>query len=335
VLKYFIICIIILRVSKRFILLFVFWEGLGLSSYFLVIFYNNWKSLYGGGITVLNNRVGDFGAILFLYYTFKICSFNCSNIGIVEIGIFILFLMAFSKRALIPFCSWLPQAMIAPTPISALVHSRTLITGGVIVVLKYFSFLTIRKLLLGLVFFSLYSIIYRGLKRLVEKDFKKVVAFSTLSQISLMFLVGGLNLKFLIFFHIIIHARVKFLLFLVFGEMILRAFRTQEMRLRISRLPKNMKIVIFVCILGLLGVFLLSSSISKEIILFYYFININTIFFVSLIFFSNFFTIFYSFIMLELVYTSFFIKISFFINLWIFKILLLLILRRVMIIFFF
>jgi len=177
--------------------------------------------------------------------------------------------------------------------------------------------------------------IYRGLKRLVEKDFKKVVAFSTLSQISLMFLVGGLNLKFLIFFHIIIHARVKFLLFLVFGEMILRAFRTQEMRLRISRLPKNMKIVIFICILGLLGVFLLSSSISKEIILFYYFININTIFFVSLIFFSNFFTIFYSFIMLELVYTSFFIKISSFIDLWIFKILLLLVLRRVIMIFFF
>jgi len=157
--------------------------------------------------------------------------------------------------------------MIAPTPISALVHSSTLVTRGIIIFMKFNRIFISRKTFIFLIWFSLGSLIYARSKSILEKDFKKIIAFSTLRQVSLLLLLGGLNLKVLIFFHLLTHATIKFVLFLVFGELINQKFGSQEIRNGVSFLPYNKKILGGVSILGLLGLFFLSSSVSKEMIL--------------------------------------------------------------------
>jgi len=140
-----------------------------------------------------------------------------------------------------------------------------------------------------------------GAKRRVEKDFKKIIAFSTLRQASLMVFVGSLNLRYLIFFHIIAHARIKFLLFLVFGELISAGFGRQEARrVKFGCLIRS-KFFGRVCLFGLLGLFFLSRSISKEIILGLSFLGCWRRGFFMLFFISNLFTLFYSFSLLRII----------------------------------
>jgi len=140
-----------------------------------------------------------------------------------------------------------------------------------------------------------------GAKRRVEKDFKKIIAFSTLRQVSLMVFVGSLNLGFLIFFHIMAHARMKFLLFLVFGGLISAGFGAQEARkVKFGCLIRS-KFFGSVCLFGLLGLFFLARSTSKEIILGVSFLGYWRGGFLVLFFVSNLFTLFYSFSLLRII----------------------------------
>lgn len=310
ILKYFVVSIVILIFRKNFLCIFFFWEGLGLRSYFLVIFYINWKSFFGGVSTLLQNRVGDFGGILLFYFFLK-------NIFYVDIFVFWVILfglvwMIFSKRAVLPFCSWLPLAIIAPTPISALVHSSTLVASGVLLFFKFFRFFMGVWVFIFIIFFSLISILYRGAKRLFEKDYKKIIAFSTLSQVSLVLFVGALNLKFLIFFHLLSHASIKFLLFLVFGELILQNFGNQDFRKMFCLLFFLKKIIGIICVLGLLGLYFLSVSISKEIIFSYFIIRFKSVLVFIVLLVRIGFTIFYSFLLLKIMYIKFLHNLSFY-----------------------
>jgi len=137
-----------------------------------------------------------------------------------------------------------------------------------------------------------------GAKGRLEKDCKKIIAFSTLRQVSLMVFVGGLNLNALMFLHIISHARIKFLLFLVFGGIIVARFGGQDVREVNFGLLLRIKFFGRVCLFGLIGLFYVSSSISKEIVLRSAFLGFRGAVFYVLFLRANLFTLFYSLLLL-------------------------------------
>jgi len=227
----FVISIFILVFSGNFFLLVVGWDGLGLSSFCLVIFYNNSSSLDSGLITVFRNRLGDVFFLISLFLFFFRGGWIFDGVGGILrglLGIFIFF-GSITKRAQIPFSAWLPAAMAAPTPVSSLVHSSTLVTAGLYVVIRFNTIF----FFIGLSFFigvSLFTMLLAGAGALIEKDFKKVVALSTLRQLGfILFVICVGNWK-LAFVHLIIHAFFKRMLFLRTGSLIRRIIRRQDSR---------------------------------------------------------------------------------------------------------
>lgn len=158
---------------------------------------------------------------MLMYYWFKL-GLSTTPTLIYFLGLLLLVRLTLAKRAQVPFIAWLPYAIAAPTPVSALVHSSTLVTAGIVILFKFYS-LFIRVALLKLVFYVRFtSLLISGLKRLTEADFKKVIAYSTLNQVSLILLTGALHIKYLIILHMLSHARFKFLLFLCYGVLIVQ-----------------------------------------------------------------------------------------------------------------
>lgn len=190
----FVISIMFLVFSGSWVIVMLGWDGLGLVSFLLVIYYNNPSRLDSGLVTVFTNRVGDCLFIvrfIFMFYrgwstveflSFEVCAFFS----------FIIFLGCITKSAQLPFSSWLPAAMAAPTPVSSLVHSSTLVTAGVFLLVR-FNFLLFCVLPL-MKFISLLTIFVSGVCAVFELDFKKVVAMSTLSQLG--FIVFSISCGF-------------------------------------------------------------------------------------------------------------------------------------------
>lgn len=197
------------------------WEGLGITSYLLIIFYSNWNRTKGRFLTILRNRLGDIFLIvrfIFLllknFYSFSLLIFIVSRI---------------TKRAQFPFRRWLPAAMAAPTPVSALVHSRTLVTAGIFLAYRfnvYLNSLITKNLLLG---FFIYTIVLGSISAFVEKDIKQLVAFSTLSQLGIIFITFYSSYNGLFFFHILIHAFFKSVIFIKVGMIIISLRRSQNL----------------------------------------------------------------------------------------------------------
>lgn len=199
--------------------LFVAWDLLGFSSFFLVIFYRSRASLGGGLLTGLTNRVGD---VLLLAVFGFVCNSTSSPI---IWCLYLLFLVRFTKSAQVPFSSWLPAAILAPTPVSALVHSSTLVTAGVYLLYRYLPVETNLLIIVGL-----FTTLISGLSAVYESDVKKVVALSTLSQLGIMVTCLGLGERSLCFAHLNTHAAFKALLFLGVGTVIHSGYGTQEVR---------------------------------------------------------------------------------------------------------
>ena len=133
---------ILLILSPNIIRLLLGWDGLGVTSYLLVVFYQSNKSYNAGIITALTNRIGDVGlliciGIMFYIGDWSFLYFRNSNSNFEKIFLIILVISACTKRAQIPFSAWLPAAMAAPTPVSALVHSSTLVTAGVYLLIRF------------------------------------------------------------------------------------------------------------------------------------------------------------------------------------------------------
>nr|UGN61739.1 NADH dehydrogenase subunit 5 [Cryptocercus kagongensis] len=232
----FVISMMFLIISPNMISILLGWDGLGLVSYCLVIYYQNIKSYNAGMITFLSNRVGDvallmviawmlnFGSWNYVYYL----SFLKSSFEMNLISIFVV-LAALTSSAQIPFSSWLPAAMAAPTPVSALVHSSTLVTAGVYLLIRFevvfMDWLNILLLLIsGLTMFM------SGLGANFEYDLKSIIALSTLSQLGLMISVLSLGLVGLSFFHLLTHALFKALLFMCAGVVIHFMNDSQDIR---------------------------------------------------------------------------------------------------------
>nr|WES82303.1 NADH dehydrogenase subunit 5 [Microcerotermes bouvieri] len=232
----FVVSMMFLIISPNVISILLGWDGLGLVSYLLVIYYQNVSSYGAGMLTVLSNRIGDvallmviawminFGSWSFIYYL----EFLSGSVEM-ELISFLVVLAAMTKSAQIPFSSWLPAAMAAPTPVSALVHSSTLVTAGVYLLIRFspsFGYwLNVALLLIsGLTMFM------AGLGANFEFDLSKIIALSTLSQLGLMIMTISIGLSGLAFFHLLTHALFKALLFMCAGGVIHSMGDSQDIR---------------------------------------------------------------------------------------------------------
>ena len=267
--------ILILLSSKRIFSIFLGWDGLGVTSFILVNFFKNWNTFNNSLLTFLRNRVGDvFFLVIFRFFIFKI------NL---EFSLFLRVLIVFlriTKRAQFPFIRWLPAAMAAPTPVSALVHSSTLVTAGVFI-LFYFSFFLEKNTIILLFFIGLLTVLLRGLRATLETDFKKIVAFRTLSQVGFLFLMLS-NIKFfLCLFHLFSHAFFKSILFISVGRVLHSSSGRQEARrfLKNKLNSKSSNLLILLRIINLIGLFFLRGFWRKDLFL----IFSNTILFFAII----------------------------------------------------
>lgn len=294
----FVLSIIVLLTSESFFVLFLGWDGLGITSYLLVIFYLNWKSQNAGIITILSNRFGDFLLFILFVYIRLNNLFLISSINLIISKTFIVLIsiICFTKRAQFPFSSWLPFAIAAPTPISSLVHSSTLVTAGIIVILQIIDFFSSSFLIQIIMVFRLLTINYSGLLRVYEKDFKKIIALSTLNQLSFIFLTIRINLKFCAFFHLNTHAIFKRILFINIGILIHLILNQQDKRLYRNLLFLFNFIIIssFLSLINLIGGIFLRGFFSKDIILEFFFSKNFNLFLIFLFLWSVLFTFFYS-----------------------------------------
>ena len=252
----FIISIVILIVFRNLIGAFVGWDCLGVTSFLLVIYYKNRKSLGSGIITALTNRLGDCFFFVFLALSIsrekRLCSFTI-----------LLLLTAITKSAQIPFRSWLPSAIAAPTPVSALVHSSTLVTAGVYLILR-FNYASMMWILpVG----SL-TMVIAGICACAELDIKKIVALSTLSQLGVMMVSISVYQKELCFFHLFTHALFKALIFMSVGICIHSFYGSQDFRrFSNSRLLPWASSYLLVSSFSLIGIPFLSGFYRKDLVL--------------------------------------------------------------------
>lgn len=224
---FFAFCILILSTRGRILNLMIGWDLLGISSLFLIMFYPNKVTMYNSYLTMLFNRLGDVLLILSLSFLFFSSPLPRINSASLFLSSFTLALCSFSKRAQFPLSRWLPAAISAPTPISALVHSSTLVTAGSFLVLKFFR--TFEEADLQMIFFvRTLSFILGGLIACYEFDLKKIVAFSTISQISMVILFIRSGAFTLGLIHVLFHALFKRALFCVFGSLFLSIYRDQS-----------------------------------------------------------------------------------------------------------
>jgi len=277
----FLFSMFLLVFSGDLLTLFVAWDLLGFSSLFLVIFYRSRSSLGGGLLTGITNRVGD----VFLLVLFGLGGTFAGNVNI-SLAL-LLILVSITKSAQVPFSSWLPAAILAPTPVSALVHSSTLVTAGVYLLFR-FSALCFPLL----AWVGVFTTIYAGLRCLFEADIKKVIALSTLSQLGLMMSSLGLGCRSLAFVHLNIHATIKAILFITVGSIIHINFGSQEVRAS-SGLMYSCPFLVVVMLIGrlsLCGLVFLSAGSSKEPILESSFNSGSSLLFTILFYFGIFLT---------------------------------------------
>lgn len=270
ILLMFVISIIFLILRPNLISLLLGWDGLGLTSYALVIYYQRESSCNSGIITVLRNRVGDSCILLIiggvLYKGgWNFCFFN----DMADFLILLLILGSFTKRAQIPFSAWLPAAMAAPTPVSSLVHSSTLVTAGVYLLIRFSFYISLKGLLFICFRVGLLTIMIRGWVANFETDLKKVIALSTLRQLGLMIIVLGMGHYILAFFHLVIHAIFKSTLFLRSGFIIHNNHGRQDGRFLGSMGVRSPILgVIFCCTnLALCGFPFLAGFFSKDLVM--------------------------------------------------------------------
>lgn len=309
---YFVLLIFVGRIFRlnfrnRIFTILVRWDLLGISRFFLVLFYNNWDRCRGAINTALTNRLGDyfifvfFSGSIFSRYYFLRFSFFSSYI------VFLLFLTAFTKRAQFPFRSWLPKAIRAPTPVSSLVHRRTLVTAGLILLIN-FNYLILRK---NVIFFCLligiFTIFFSRVTALVEEDLKKVVALRTLSQIGFSIVTLGLGLRFISFIHLVRHALFKSCLFIQVGYIIHCSFGQQDGRnyRNNGNLPNFIQLQLLVTLFCLCGLIFSSGAVRKDFILEIFFINNYMIFFRLIFFISVYITFGYRYRLWKRFFLSF------------------------------
>nr|YP_009974948.1 NADH dehydrogenase subunit 5 [Platynereis bicanaliculata]QNJ33922.1 NADH dehydrogenase subunit 5 [Platynereis bicanaliculata] len=276
----FVILVILFVLSMMFLILFphtitllLGWDGLGITSFVLVIYYNNAKSLGAGMITALTNRIGDVMLLIAIALMFNQGQWTITVMwpnGSCWWVYLMILIAAMTKSAQMPFSSWLPAAMAAPTPVSALVHSSTLVTAGVYLLYRFYPMMEKATLFSPiLLMMATLTMLMASASAMVECDMKKIIALSTLSQVALMMFTLSLNMPEIAFFHLITHALFKALLFICAGNMIDIHHHSQDLRTMgntVTQLP-SISVAISVANLALCGAPFMAGFYSKDLII--------------------------------------------------------------------
>ncbi len=289
----FIFAMMNLVLGDNFLVLFLGWEGVGLCSYLLIGFWYDRKFEKGTVAQAAKkafvvNRIGDFGFLLgmfLIYFTFDSLNFKevfskAASLPIPEVtfGLIAIFLFigATGKSAQIPLFVWLPDAMAGPTPVSALIHAATMVTAGVYMVSRAsIIFASAPTVMTVVAVIGLLTALMAATIGLVQNDIKKVLAYSTVSQLGYMFLAAGVGAFSASIFHVMTHAFFKALLFLAAGSVIHGMHEEQNIQ-KYGGLKKYMPktyLTFFVATLAITGIPGLSGFFSKDEILWYAYAN--------------------------------------------------------------
>lgn len=282
-LNLFIFSMLLLVMGSNYLILFIGWEGVGLCSYLLIGFWYTNKE-YGAAArkAFIMNRIGDLGMLIGIFmiaYQTNAVDFlsvaqNSSKFQLDSpVIIFItasLFIGAIGKSAQLPLFTWLPDAMAGPTPVSALIHAATMVTAGVyLVVRSNFLYSLAPTTMDGILFIGLLTALVAAFIGLRQNDIKKVLAYSTVSQLGFMFVALGVGAYTTAMFHLMTHAFFKALLFLGSGSVIHAMSGEQDMRF-MGGLKKKIPITHITFLIGTLAISgfpFLSGMISKDEIL--------------------------------------------------------------------
>jgi NADH-quinone oxidoreductase subunit L len=286
-LNLFMFFMLILVMAANYALLFVGWEGVGLCSYLLIGFFFLKKSAADAGKKAfIVNRIGDFGFMLgmmLLFRTFGTLDFTTvfakaapmqadalGQFGTLTVACLLLFMGATGKSAQLPLYVWLPDAMEGPTPVSALIHAATMVTAGVYVVARsHVLFTHAPTAMLVIAVVGCATAIFAATIGLVQTDIKKVLAYSTVSQLGYMFLACGVGAFSAGIFHLMTHSFFKALLFLAAGSVIHAMGGEQDMR-HMGGLSKKIKwtyVTMLTATLAITGAPLFAGFFSKDAIL--------------------------------------------------------------------
>ncbi|MHB8068011.1 MAG: NADH-quinone oxidoreductase subunit L [Desulfobaccales bacterium] len=284
-LNLFVSMMLILVSANNFLLMFVGWEGVGLCSYLLIGFYYEKKSASDAGKKAfVVNRIGDFGFLLgmfIIFWTFG--SLNFQEVfalaakypvgsGIITAICLCLFVGACGKSAQLPLYVWLPDAMEGPTPVSALIHAATMVTAGVYMVARCSALYSLAPVALTVVAtIGALTAIFAATIGVTQFDIKRVLAYSTVSQLGYMFLACGVGAYVSGIFHLMTHAFFKALLFLGSGSVMHGLSGELDMR-KMGNLRKHMPITYWTFLLATLaiaGIFPFAGFFSKDEILFH------------------------------------------------------------------
>jgi NADH-quinone oxidoreductase subunit L len=286
---------LVLVLGSNFLVMFVGWEGVGLCSYLLIGFWYQKKSASDAGKKAfIVNRIGDFGfvlGVLLAFVRFGTVDFQEiaraiaglapeTAFGTLSLITLLLFVGATGKSAQIPLFVWLPDAMEGPTPVSALIHAATMVTAGVYMIGRNAALFSHTPLTLTVVaVIGTATALMAGTIGLVQNDIKRVLAYSTVSQLGYMFLAMGVGAYASGIFHLYTHAFFKALLFLGSGAVIHALAGEQDLR-RMGGLKDKLPVTYWTFLIGALaiaGVPLLSGFFSKDEILFHTFASGHTL----------------------------------------------------------
>nr|YP_009500708.1 NADH dehydrogenase subunit 5 [Diclidophlebia paucipunctata]AWU48890.1 NADH dehydrogenase subunit 5 [Diclidophlebia paucipunctata] len=264
---FFIMFMIIMIYSPSILGVILGWDGLGIVSYSLVIYYQSKYSFNSGFITAASNRLGDTMLIISIIWCLLSGGYWLTWEFIDKFSLFFFMSACLTKSAQFPFNAWLPLAMAAPTPISSLVHSSTLVTAGVYMLIRFYFMIEMSGLNMLLLMSSMVTIFIAGMSCVCEMDMKKVIALSTLGQLGFMMVILSLGEVLVSFFHLLVHALFKALLFMCSGVIIHAGGGVQDLRkMGFMNISLIIKISLNISSFNLLGVPFTSGFYSKDLI---------------------------------------------------------------------
>ena len=282
-LNLFVFSMLLLVMGSNFVILFIGWEGVGLCSYLLIgYWFKNTEYNYAARKAFVMNRIGDLAFLIAIFWIFsKVGSLSFAEVfspaalekltatDITAITI-LLFIGATGKSAQIPLYTWLPDAMAGPTPVSALIHAATMVTAGIYMIARSNDLYSLAPITQNIVaYIGLATALLAATIALKQNDIKKILAYSTVSQLGFMFLALGVGAYTAAVFHVMTHAFFKALLFLGSGSVIHAMGGEQDIR-KMGGLSKKLKITSFTFLVGCIaiaGIPPLSGFFSKDAIL--------------------------------------------------------------------
>lgn len=279
----FLASMLILVLADNPIILFIGWEGVGVCSYLLIKFYyGKSENVLAANKAFIANRVGDFGFLLgvvTLFFalgqvdlSFDSIEANLGNVSneLLLLSGFLLFVGAMGKSAQVPLYVWLPDAMAGPTPISALIHAATMVTAGVYMVARFhFLYVGIEQVGIFIAYIGAFSALFAAIIATRQTDIKKILAYSTMSQLGYMFIAVGLGFYSTGLFHVFTHAFFKAMLFMGAGGVIMALHHEQNI-FKIAQHRATLPIIGTTFLIGVIaisGIPPFSGFFSKDAIL--------------------------------------------------------------------